>query len=372
MPNTDTPFGQVRKIDNAGTKTPFITVIAIAFLIFILVWFAKGESFRLYASLFFGLYHFTKLSWLSIILVSVIQNIFFLPFRIIYERFYVDIKLFEDELKKTKTDDQYFVLNRKVREGNLSVIFYMINFLLLFIAFISAGRVFFLEFYHTPIASHWLYSYIPYPDFPLQGVIFHFPFFKITESVALNWGTIFWIWAVPVLILVATRVLWRVIKPLISGNAKLLQVRIKINHIKLVIGGFIGTLVILSLILFRNVPTGIEFMYLSADLSKQNTVFNIITAFCSFLATIYAGFQHSREAAREARKKEIPEEIIAKVSKHSMRESFKNGLLLGLSALWVTRLMPCSHDLSVLAFLALYVASPITFDLLIPKSKHRA
>jgi hypothetical protein len=113
-------------------------------------------------------------------------------------------------------------------------------------------------------------------------------------------------------------------------------------------------------------------MYLSADLSKQNTTFNIITAVFSCLATIYAGFQHNQEAAREARKKGIPEEIISRVTRLTMRGSVKNGLLLGVSALWVTRLMPSSHDLSVLAFLTLYIASPITFDLLVPKSKHRA
>jgi hypothetical protein len=373
MANAPTsPFSQIRKIDNTGNRTPFSTILAIAFIIIVVVWFARGESFRLYASLFFGLYHLTKLSWLSIILVSVIQNIFFLPFRFLSERFYIDLKEFENEISKMKSDDQYFVLKSKVREGNLSVIFYIINFLLIFIAFISAGRVFFLEFYHTPIAKHWLYNFIPYPEYPLQGVIFHFPFFKVTQTMSLNWSTIFWIWAVPVLVLVVLRLLWRIIKPLLSGNTKLLQVRIRINHLKIIFGGFVGTLLILSTYFFRHLPTGVQFIYLSADLSKQNTVFNIITALCSCLATIYSGYQHSSEAAREARKKGIPEDIIAKVTKQTMRTSMHNGLLLGVSALWVTRLMPCSHDLSVLAFLGIYVTSPLTFDLIVPKSKHRA
>lgn len=365
---SSTSFSEIRRIDNSRSA-PIVTVLAVAFLIFISVWFMRGESFRLYASLFFGLYHLTQSSWLSIILVSVVQNIFFLPLRIISERFYVDIKDFEHELSKVHHDDQYFVLKKQIRSGNLSVIFYIINFVLLFIAFISAGRVFFLEFYHTPIARHWLYDWIPYPEYPLQGVTFYFPFFRITSHLALDWSTIAKIWGYPLLTLVAIRLLWLLLKPLLSKNQKLLQTRIGINRFRLLLGGFIGTIFFLSLYFFRHLPTGIEYHLLSADLSKQNTVFNIITAVCTAFATIYSGVQHNKEATLEARKRQIPEEIIDKVNRQYLRQSINNALLLGVSALWVTRLMPCSHDLSVLAFEALYLTSPITFDLLIPKKR---
>ncbi|MFZ2152583.1 MAG: hypothetical protein WAV41_00800 [Microgenomates group bacterium] len=351
--------------------TPVVTILAIAFLIFLSVWFVRGESFRLYASLFFGLYYLTKTSWLSIILVSIVQNIFFLPFRIISERFYVDLKDFEHELTKSKGDEQSFVLKKQIRSGNLSVIFYIINFVLFFIAFISAGRVFFLEFYHTPIAQHWLYSWVPYPTYPLQGVIFNFPFFRATGTFALEWWTIAKIWLIPIGILALIRILWRLIKPFISGNQKLLETRIGINRFKLLTSGFMGTIFILSLYFFRHVPTGIQFYWLSADLSKQNTVFNIITAICTAFAAVYAGAQHNKETSIEARVRGIPEDIITRVNHAYLRQSVKNGILLGISALIVTRLMPCSHDLSVLAFEALYLMSPITFDLLIPKKRDR-
>jgi len=368
--STDTPFAQIKKIDDRPTP-PFVTILAIAFLIIIVVWFFKGESFRLYASLFFGLYSLTHLSWLSIILVSIVQNIFFLPFRIISERFYVDLKDFEHELEKTKSDDQYFVLKKQIRTGNLSVIFYIINFLLFFIAFISAGRVFFLEFYHTPIATHWLYDWIPYPTYPLSGVVFHFPFFRFTSTMALDWWLIARMWIIPIVFLAIVRVIWLILKPFLSANIQLLQARINLNRVKFILGGFIGTFFFLSLYVLRHIPTGVEFYYLSADLSKQNTVFNIITAICTSFATIYAGFQHSKEATSEARIRNIPEDIIAKVHAQTIRTSVYNAILLGLSTLWVTRLMPSSHDLSVLAFEALYLLSPITFDLLIPKNKKR-
>jgi hypothetical protein len=115
---------------------------------------------------------------------------------------------------------------------------------------------------------------------------------------------------------------------------------------------------------------GFQPIWLSADLAKQNTVFNIITAFGMFFAAIHAGYIHQRDAAIEAKKNNIPDEIIAIVFKNHMYITLRNGILLAGLALWVTRLMPSSHDLSVLTFIALYLVSPFTFDLLIPKKPH--
>jgi hypothetical protein len=372
MPADESSFSQVRNISNLRPQIPFVTTVFIALLIVVIVWFFRGGSFRLYASLFFGIYHFTKLSWLSIILVSVVQNIFFLPFRFLYERFYLDLKKFEHELKKTKEDEQYFLLNRNVREGNASIIFYAINFVFLFIAFISAGRVFLLEFYRTPISREFLYKFIPYPDYPLQGVVFHFPFFNITKTYAVAWPTILHVWLWVIVFFIVLRLLWRLLKPILSKNAGLLRFRIGYNRLFVIIGGFIGTFLIVTTLLLRNFPTQFHFYYLTANLSHQNTTFNLITAICTFFAAIYSGYQHNREESLEARKAGIPENVIARVGKAYTRNSVRNGLFLGISAFIVTRLMPCSHDLSVLAFEACYVLSPITFDLVIPRSKHRA
>lgn len=365
-------LSDIRKIDNTRVPVPWITILFIALLIVVAVWFFRGGSFRLYASLFFGLYYLTKLSWLSIILVSIVQNVFFLPFRFLYERFYVDLKAFEHALKKTKTDEQSFLLNTNVRQGNASVIFYIINFVFLFIAFTSAGRVFLLEFYRSPIDKSFLYSFIPYPDYPLKGIIFHFPFIDVTSTTAVSWHYIFLIWAIPIGILIAFRLLWRIFKPLLAKSKTLLRYRIGYNRFIIIVGGFLGTLIIASTFLLRHFPASAHFQYISADLSLQNTTFNIITAVCTFFAAIYSGFQHNKEESAEARKAGISEAIIAEVSKATLRNSVRNGLVLGLFALWITRLMPSSHDLSVLAFEALYVTSPITFDLIIPRSKHRA
>lgn len=348
-----------------------VTMVGIAALVIVAVWFLRGGSFRLYASLFFGLYSLTKLSWLAIFLVAVIQNIVFLPFRIMYERYYGKIKDFEDEIEKTKSEDQYILLNKRIRHGDKSIIFYIFNFVFLFIAFTSAGRVFLLEFYRTPIAQHYLYSFIPYPEYPLEGVWFHFPMLVVKASRAIAWKDILSVWGWLVLGLVVLRLGWRLLKPLLSKNKSLLKVRIKYNRIMLTIGGFIGIFLIVSTWFLRHIPTEVGLTMLSVDLSKQNTTFNLITGIASFLAALYSGWQHRKEDSQRAKKTGISMEIIENVNQEKRRISLRNAILLGFSAFWLTRLMPCSHDLSVMSFELLYVVSPITFDLLIPKSKDR-
>lgn len=354
-------------VSDVKRQLPLVSMLGIVALVVILGWFVSGGSFKLYASLFFGLYFLTQSSWLSIILVSVVQNILLLPMRILYERFHDDIKIFEDEVKNSEAKEQQFLINKKVREGSGPVMFYVINFVLVLIAFLSAGRVFLLEFYKTPIDIKYLYSFIHFPDYPLKGVIFHFPLIDITKTMSVDWYWIFYVWGALFVVMALVKLLWRIVKPLLSKNEKLLGMRINYNRFLVLTGGVIGTIMIVTTIFLRNIPLSASVWWWSADLAEQNTVFNIVTAICTFLAAIYSGYQHNKSEVVEAKQRGVASEIIEKFTRARMRESVKNGIMLGLMALWITRLMPSSHDLSVLAFEACYVLSPVTFDLLIPK-----
>jgi len=358
-------------VSDVKRELPFVSIVGMTILLLIIVWFVKGGSFRLYASLFFGLYFLTHSSWISIILVSVVQNILLLPMRILYERFHSDIKIFEDEIKNSKASDQQFLIGNKVRQGSGAVIFYVINFVLVIIAFFSAGRVFLLEFYKTPIDISYLYSFIHFPEYPLKGVIFHFPLVDITRTIAVDWYWIFYVWGALFVVMALAKLLWRMVKPLLSKNEKLLGVRINYNRFLVLTGSVVGTIIIVSTIFLRNIPMGAQIVWWSADLAEQNTAFNIVTAVCTALATIYSGWQHNKIETQEARAKNISEDVIEKVNRIHMRGTVKNAIMLGLFAVWITRLMPSSHDLSVLAFEACYVLSPVTFDLLIPRKKKK-
>ncbi|MEI8067612.1 MAG: hypothetical protein WCG91_01515 [Candidatus Shapirobacteria bacterium] len=367
MEQNNYKLSSIGKIDNRTKILSWSTTLILLILIVVIVWFARGGSIRFYASLYFGLYDLTSLSWLSIVLVGVAQTIIFLPFRFISARLHPDLKEFENEIDRTKTDNQYILFQEKIKQGKSSVLFYMFNFIMLGIAFFSVGRFFFLDFYNHKIDPKYLYHFIPYPTYPIKGTIFNFPFIKITETIALNWKTIFSFWVIVLIVLFALRLLWKILRKFLTKNKSILNFRISYNKILIFVGSFTGTLFIFSLFFLRHIPSSFEIITLSADLAKQNIGFNIITALGSFLAAVFSGFKYQREASKEARLSGIPENIISKVFKTNMGITLRNGVFLALFALWITRLMPCSHDLSVITFIVLSLTSPLTVDLLIKK-----
>ena len=72
-------------------------------------------------------------------------------------------------------------------------------------------------------------------------------------------------------------------------------------------------LFLITLFIFRHIPTAGEIIILSADLAKQNTGFNIITALCTFIATISSGIKNNRELMKEAISNNIPDDVVKKV-----------------------------------------------------------
>jgi hypothetical protein len=45
-----------------------------------------------------------------------------------------------------------------------------------------------------------------------------------------------------------------------------------------------------------------------------------------------------------------------------MRQSFKNALILGAGAFFITNQIPCAFELSVVTYEVIYLISPYTFD----------
>lgn len=369
MESTQSPssFAQIRQIDNTRRQTPLIALILIALMIVITVWFFRGGSFRLYASAFFGLYFITRQVWVSVLLIGILQNIVFLPLRFIGLKLSTSLKQFEDELEETKNEDrQYFLFTQKVRKGDPAIIFFIFNFVVNAIAFFSAGRIFLIDFYSQSLNPHYLYSFIPYPQYPLQGTDFHFPFFKITQTFSLPWSKIFLIWLIISLAFAIPKFLWRFVKPLLWKNQGVLSARINYNRLLFLTGGFSGTVFILSLFLLRHIPIAFEGWLLSADLTRQNTTMNFITAIGTFITILHAGYIHSSLVVAEARRRGIVENIVSRVFREQMRQSFKNAVILGLGAFFITNHIPCAFELSVATFEILYILSPYTFNRLLP------
>jgi len=362
-------FQQVRKIDNSHRWLPLATTAFMVALLVIFVWFFKGGSFRLYASIFFSYYNLTGQIWLSVILIGISQNIAFLPLRFIKMALEDKLKQFEDVLEKTKDDNQYFIFSKQVKEGDLSVIFYILDFLVNAIAFFSAGRIFLIDFYTKQLNPSFLYSFVKYPTYPLKGTIFKIPYPRVDQSIALDWSIILKTGLIFLTIIVIPRLVWRLVRFIFSKNPKILAARIKYNKIFLFFSGFAGTLFLLTLYFLRHIPTKFSFPIASFDLTHNSPTLNAITAVATFLTTIHAGIKRNGLAVSVAKKAKIPTDVIKKVTRQNLKNSFKNGLLLGIGAYFVTNQIPAAFELSVATFEAIYIVSPYSFDLILKSAQ---
>lgn len=373
MTETEKPFAQVRKIDNSRQWLPIWTTLLLIFLIALMVWFFKGGSFRLYASLFFSIYSITQQIWVSVIIIGILQNIIFLPLRIIGNSLKQPLKQFEDDLEKiNKEENQSAVFNKKIKEGSLPVVFYIFNFFVNAIAFFSAGRIFLIDFYSDPLKLQkmkLLYDFVPYPKYPLKGVDLHIPLFKITETIALDWSRIFTIIGFIVLFFIVIRLLWRILRIFLGRNKKVLFARIKYNRLLFTISGFGGVLLITVVLFLRHIPTALEGFVFIANLSRQNTPMNFVTAFGTFIVTLHAGYKNNSEISQKAELAKVPVESIKKVFKEKMQQTFKNALILGTGAFLITNNIPSAFELSVTVFEIMYFIYPYTFDQLVKRTE---
>lgn len=366
MVENKSSLSQIRKIDNTRHWLPLVTIILLFFLIYLFIWFLRGGSFRLYTSIFFSIYFVTHQIWLSVILIGVIQNIIFMPLRLVGNVLKKPLDDFEEELEKTEDKQQLLVFSKKVKEGNTAIVFYIFNFFVNAIAFFSAARIFLVDFYNYPLdRQKFLYSWVPYPEYPLQGTIFNFPFFKITNTTALPWNTIFIIIGSFFLLTLVLRLVWRFVRFLFKKNQKILYARIRYNRFLLFIGGFSGVLVLGLVLLFRNIPTAFQGLLLRVDLTRPNPPMNFITAVGTFLTTLHAGYKNHSYAVNQAKLAGIDPQIVKKVFGEKMRNSFKNALILGAGAFFITNQIPSAFELSVVTFEVMYMIYPYTLGRLL-------
>jgi len=356
-------------IDKRSRSLSFKSILFIIVLIALFTWFFTGGTFKFYASVFFFLYNLTGQIWISVILIGITQNIAFLPLRFIGLLMEDRVKQFKDTVESAKDDQQYFVFNKKVREGDTSAIFFILEFIVNAMAFFSAGRIFLIDFYTQKLDPKFLYSFVTYPKYPLKGTLFTPPFIRVDETFALPWSTIFQFWAVTLALAIIPRFLWRLVKFILKNNQKILSARIGYNRAVNYISGFSGTLFVISLFLLRNIPKKVTPIILSFDLTRQNTPLNLFTAVVTFLTTIHAGIKRNNLAVIEAKKADIEDNVIKKVSRQNLRNSFKNALILGAGAFFITNQIPSAFELSVATFEAIYIISPYSFDLILKSAR---
>jgi hypothetical protein len=94
---------------------------------------------------------------------------------------------------------------------------------------------------------------------------------------------------------------------------------------------------------------------------------NFTTAVATFLLTVQSGYKNHKEASKQALASGIPQKIVDKVYRNKMRQSLKNGIVLGLGAFFITNQIPSAFELSVTTFEIMTIIYPYTFGLALKK-----
>lgn len=294
--------------------------------------------------------------WVSVILLGIFQTILMIPLRIMSLKQSAHIKDFEEEMEKLKNEKEpYLIFKQKVRQGNPALLFYSVNFFIQVISFFSMGKLFLTDFYNQKINAKLLYSFVPYPQYPIQSIYFKLPYLGPTKLVDFGLGALLIVWlAIIVYKVIATR--------LLSDDQKLgtyLKTVIEFTAHNSIL------LILVSWLLIRYFPAAWQFKVFSGDISRPNVTFNTITAIATFATIFWLNIPTIEKKIKLAKLSSIPEKIIEKTQNDLFKESLRNAVLIGLGAFFITNQIPCAFELSIFTLEVISWLSPFTLDKLI-------
>jgi len=341
----------------------FRSIFAGILLVAIVYAFFSGIMTQFYASVVFGFYALTQRMWVSVILLGVFQTIILIPLRIIRVRRSQNIQEFQD---KTEDLSHSVLQQKKLKQqfdfGNSTFLFYLVDFMIQLTSFLTIGRLFLKDFYNSPLHPSWLYSFIPYPTYPIQDRIFQIPYIVVSKTH--NFG----LTGVIVLLALFSAVMigiefyrrWRKTKTQSSHKPlSQLPTRYVITY---------GVIVIVaSWLLAHHFPTGFDFRIFTGDVAVPNPRLNTVTAVVTFLTLLWFGYKRIGRVSDLAKQANISEEHIEKIEKKLFSESVKNSVLVGLGAYFITNHIPSAFELSVFTLEVISLASPLTLDKLVLK-----
>ena len=373
------------KITSSGVLLPVMSGLVAAIVLFLVFAFFKGWTFNFYANILFGFYALTKQVWVSVVLLGVTQTLLMIPFRTIRVMQAHNTTKIQEKIDELKREEQQIAKVKKTfRQGNLTFLFYVVDFMIQITLFISIGRLFLTDFYTNKIDPSILLKFIPYPVYPLQGLWFKIPYPVITKSKDFGWWIVFLAWILILLshvfIYVAKRMKHRfnvvaekkaaeeaakekeaseaenvVVKPQLESQKKAKQTLS-------LLGGSTILLFIVAYFLVRKFPLAWEMRIFSGDVSIPNRTLNTVTAISTFILVVWFGLQDILRQGKLAEEKGIPEDVIDMTQNEMFKNNLFNGILIGLGAFFITNLIPSAFELSVFTFELIAVLSPFTLD----------
>lgn len=345
---------------------PLQTIIAGIIVIFLFYAFFSGLTYQFYASVVFTFYALTNSMWISVVLLGVFQTILLIPLRIIRLLKENNIKEFTANVVKLRDESSmHKTIKENVSKGNITFLFYLVDFVIQLVSFVTIGRLFLTDFYNIPLDATKLYSFVPYPEYPIQDVFFKIPYPVITETIDFGFNVVLVVWV----ILGALQALIHFIRIAYRNSVKRGEQRAEIpKKFSKYASGYLLIGMLLSYILVRNFPVGFEVGIFSGSVALQNRQFNTITAIATFLTLLYFGIPKNIRKAHLAEKAGVPTEIIEKTQKEMLKETLKNATLIALGAYFITNQIPSAFELSIFTLEIISLASPLTLDRIILSS----
>lgn len=342
---------------------PFRTILTGVVLVFLAWIFFTKRSLQFYASVLFLFYGLTHSMWISVICLGVFQTLLLIPFRITNIIKSQHIKDFEAVVaEQNNASDQSFLIKKQTKSGNRVILYYLVNFAVDLTSYISIGRLFLTDFYSVKLDPWLLYSFVPYPHYPIQDVWFKIPYLAFHQTRDLGWGTVLLCWlAMLVVTVVATLIHQFLVKH---------KVKIKAPVTAFITGSTL-LLMVAAYFLIRNFPTQVGIAILTADVGRPFPTLNTITAVATFFTLLWLDIPSILKKGDLAAEAKIDPAIIQKTQSRLFGDSLRSATIVGLGAYFITNKIPCAFELSIFTLEIISWLSPLTLDRMILKSKSK-
>lgn len=342
---------------------PLQTIITFLIILFLVYAFFSGLSYQFYASVVFSFYALTSSMWLSVVGLGVFQTLLMVPFRAVRLYKQNNIKEFQSQIYKLNDPKN---MRQGIKEqasgGNLTFLFYLVDFTVQLVSFVTIGRLFLTDFYNAPLDPTKLYSFVPYPEYPIQDVMFKLPYPVVTSSVDFGLKVVLAVWILLAILQTVVYLARLAYRNYVRGGQAKANLPSGLTRYA---SGYLLVGLVLSYILVRNFPTGIELGIFTGSVAVQNPTFNMITATATFIMILWFGIPKNLRKARLAERAGIPTHIIETTQKKMFGETLKNALLIGAGAYFITNQIPSAFELSIFTLEIISLASPLTLDRLI-------
>lgn len=302
--------------------------------------------------------------WISVVFLGVFQTLLLVPLRIIRLIKKNNIKEFQEQITLVDSNKSRInLIKSNVGQGNVTFLFYLVDFVIQLVSFITIGRLFLTDFYNLHLDPKVLYDFVPYPAYPIHDTFFKIPYPEVVRTMDFGWKGVFIAWGILIAIQILVLILRKIYRSS-KKNGKAPEIGVG-KRLKKYTSGYLVIGMILIYILVRNFPVELAIQIFYGDVSIPNRQLNTITAISTSILILWFGIPENIRKANLAREAGIPDDVIGRTQRRMFKDTLKNAALLGLGAFLITNQIPSAFELSVFTLEVISLASPLTLDRLI-------